>query len=66
MGFEPLSEASLRALSLQARFLVVLTEAESLRMFLALSSLLPYPMLRLQVHLHDTLSQTKVVLDDLP
>ena len=29
MGLEPLSEASLRALSLQARFLVVLAEAES-------------------------------------
>ena len=54
MGFEPLSEASLRALSLQARFLVVLAEAESLGMFLALSSVLAYPMLRLQVHLHDT------------
>ena len=54
MGFEPLSEASLRALSLQARFLVVLVEAESLRMFLALSSVLPYPMLRLHVHLHST------------
>ena len=54
MGFKPLSEASLRALSLQARFLLVLAEAESLRMFLALSSLLPYPLLRLQVHLHDT------------
>ena len=54
MGFEPLSEASLRTLLLQARFLVVLTEAKSLRMFLALSSVLPYPMLRVQVHLHDT------------
>ena len=31
VDFEPLSEASLRALSLQARFLVVLAEAESLR-----------------------------------
>ena len=30
MGFEPLSEAPLRALSVQARFLVVLAEAESL------------------------------------
>ena len=53
MGFEPLSEASLHTLSLQVHFLVVLAEAESLRMFLALSSVLPYPMLRLQVHLHD-------------
>ena len=41
LGFEPLSEASLCALSLQARFLVVLTEAESLRMFSALYSVLP-------------------------
>ena len=31
MGFEPLSEASLRALSLQARFMVALAEAKSLR-----------------------------------
>ena len=38
LGFVPLSAASLSALSLQARFLVVLAEAESLRMFLALSS----------------------------
>ena len=54
MGFEPLSEASLRALSLQTRFLVVLAEAESLRMFLALSCVLPYPMFRFHVHLHGT------------
>ena len=54
MGFEPLSEASLCALSLQARFLVVLAVAEILRMFLGLSSVLPYPMLRLHVHLLDT------------
>ena len=45
MGFEPLSEASLRALSLQVCFLVVLAEAESLRLSLALSSVLPCPML---------------------
>ena len=32
MGFEPLSEASLSALSLQGSFLVVLSEAESLRL----------------------------------
>ena len=42
MGFEPLSEASLRSLQLPARFfLVVLAEAASLREFLALSILLP-------------------------
>ena len=54
LGFEPLSEASLRALSLPARFLVVLAEAASLRKFLALSSVLPYPMIRLHYHLHCT------------
>ena len=54
MGFEPLSEASLRALSLQVCFLVVLAEAESLRLSLALSSVLPCPMLWLHVSLHDT------------
>ena len=42
MGFELLSEASLRALSLAARFLVVLTVAASLREFKALSSVLPF------------------------
>ena len=42
MGFEPLSEASLRALSLAARFLVVFTVAASLREFKALSSVLPF------------------------
>ena len=45
MGFEPLSEASLSALSLQECFLVVLAEDESLRLSLALSSVLPFPML---------------------
>ena len=45
MGFEPLSESSLRTLSLQVCFLVVLAEAESLRLSLALSSVLPCPML---------------------
>ena len=54
MGFEPLSEASLRALSLPARFLVVLAGAASLRQFLALSSVLPYQMIRLHDHLHCT------------
>ena len=43
MGCEPLSEASLRALPLQVCFLVVLAEAESLRLSLALSSVLPVP-----------------------
>ena len=51
MGFVPLSEASLCALSLPERFLVVLAGATSLRDFLALSSVLPYPMIRLHVHL---------------
>ena len=53
MGFEPLSEASLRALQLPARsFLVVLAEAASLREVLALSIVLPWPMVRLRDHLH--------------
>ena len=52
MGFEPLSEASLCALSLPPRFLVVLAGAASLWNFLALSSVLPYPMIRLHDHLH--------------
>ena len=42
MGFDPLSEASLSALSLLE---VVLAEDESLRLSLALSSVLPCPML---------------------
>ena len=54
MGFEPLSEASLRTLLLQMPFLAVLAEAEILRMFLALSCVLPYPMFRFHVHLHGT------------
>ena len=66
MGFEPLSEASLRALSLQVCFLVVLAEAESLRLSLALSSVIPCPMLWLLVRLHDTCSQSKVVRGALP
>ena len=66
MGFEPLSEDSLHALSLQVCFLVVLAEAESLRLSLALSSILPCPMLWLHVHLHDTFSRSKVVLGALP
>ena len=66
MGFEPLSEASLRALSLPARFLVVLAEAASLRKFLALSSVLPYPMMRFHDHLHCTCSRPKVVISAWP
>ena len=65
-GLRPLSEASLRFLSLQANFLVAFAEAKSLRLSLALSSVLPCPMLRLNVRLHDTCSQTKVVLGALP
>ena len=45
MGFKPLSEASLRALSLRVCFLVVLAEDESLWLSLALSSVLPCPIL---------------------
>ena len=66
MGFEPLSEASLRALSPQVCFLVVLAEADSLWLSLALSSVLACPMLWLHVRLHDTCSRSKVVLDALP
>ena len=62
----PLSEASLSALSLQEYFLVVLAEDESLRLSLALSSVLPCPMLWLHVRLHDTCSRPKVVLGALP
>ena len=43
LGFEPLSEASLSALRLQALFLVVLTTAACLREFWALSRVLPFP-----------------------
>ena len=53
VGFEPLSEASL-------------AEAESRRLSLALSSVLPCPMLWLHVRLHDTCSRSKVVLGALP
>ena len=63
MGFEPLSEASLGTLSLPE---VVLDEDESLRLSLALSSVLHCPMLWLQVRLHDTCSRSKVVLGALP
>ena len=65
-GLRPLSEASLHALSLQANFLVALAEAETLRLSLALSSVLPCPMLWLHVRLQDTCSRTKVVLGALP
>ena len=41
MGFEPLSGASLRPLSLRVCFQVVLAKDESLRLSLALSSVLP-------------------------
>ena len=65
-GFEPLSEASPSALSLQVSFLVALAEPVSLRLSLALSSVLPCPMLWLHVHLHETCSRTTVVLGSLP
>ena len=66
MGFEPLSEVSLRALLLLARFLVVLAEAASLRKFLALSCVFPYPMIRFHEHLHCTCSRLKVVISAWP
>ena len=66
LGFEPLSEASLRALSYRWVLLVVLTEAESLRLSLALSSVLPCPMLWLHVRLPDPCSGSEVVLGTLP
>ena len=65
MDFEPLSEASLRAVSLRVRFLMVLAEAEFL-VFLALSSVLPYPLLGLLVHFHASCSRTTVFLGALP
>ena len=65
LGFEPLSEASLRALSGRC-FLVVLSEAESLRLSLALSKILPCPMLWLLVRLHGPCSGSWVVLGALP
>ena len=63
MGFEPLSEALLGDRSLLE---VVLAEDESLRMSLALSSVLPCPMLWLHVRLHDSCSRSTVVLGALP
>ena len=66
MGFEPLSEASLRALSLRVCFPVALAEDEGLRLSLTLSSVLPCSMLWLHVRLHDTCSRSKVVLGALP
>ena len=52
MGLEPLSESSLPALQLPASsFLVVLAEAASLREVLALSSVLPWPMVGFRDHL---------------
>ena len=58
MGLEHLSEASLRALLLRVCFQVVLADDESLRLSLALSSVLPCPMLWLHVRLHDTCSRS--------
>ena len=66
LGFEPLSEASFRALSYRCFFLVVLAGAESLRLSLALSSVLPCPMLWLHVRLHDPCSGSEVVLGAFP
>ena len=47
-------------LSLQALFLVVLAGSESLRMFLALSSVLPFPLLWFHVRLHSNCFRTWV------
>ena len=66
LGFKPLSEASLRALSYRWVFLVVLAEAESLWLSLALSSVLPCPMLWLRVRLPDPCSGSEVALGALP
>ena len=54
MSFEPLSVAPLCAWLLRGGFLVVLAEDESLRLSLALSSVLPCPMFWLHVCLHGT------------
>ena len=66
MGLDPLSEASLRTVSLRVCFLVVLAEDESLWLSLALSSVLPGPMLWLHVRLHDACAWSKVVRGALP
>ena len=66
MGFVPLPEDPLCALSLRGGFLVVLAEDESLRLSLDLSSVLPCPMFWLHVCLYGTCSGPWVVLDALP
>ena len=66
MGFEPLFEALLSALSLQGGFLVVLAEDESLWLSLVLSSVLPCNMFWLHVCLHGTGSGPQVLLGALP
>ena len=63
MGFDPLSQASLSALSLLE---VVLAEDECLRLSLALSSVLPCPLLWFHVCLHNSCSRSTVVLGALP
>ena len=65
LGLKSPYGSGLRALSLQVCFLVVLAEAESLRLSLALSSVLPCPMLWLHVCLQDTCSWSEVVLGAL-
>ena len=62
MGFEPLSEASLRALQLPARFSWWSSLGQSLREFLALSIVLPYQMVGLHDHLLCTCSRPAVVI----
>ena len=52
-------------LSPQTRFLVVLAGVECLRMFLALSSVLPFPLLWFLVRLHSNCSRTWLVLGAL-
>ena len=66
MGLEPLSEASLHALSLRVCFQVVSRRGRELRLYLALSSVLLGPMLWLHVRLHDPCSGSGVVLGALP
>ena len=66
LGFEPLSEASLSALSLQECFLVVLAEDESLRLSLSSLQCSFRPHVMVTCRLHATCSQTTVVIVALP
>ena len=66
LGFEPLSEASLSALSLRECFLVVLAEDESLRLSLSSLQCSSRPHVMVTCRLHATCSQTTVVIGALP